>query len=1734
MDNSFYFYTHFCNPPPIVKFFIPIATDIHFDAPIFSLMWCLSSFSVIAILLIIFGQHSFSDRIRPRNDSSMSHRSTNVSRSNPMYSISRMQDFHSTVHRRHLHWYLFPCCHVIFVFSTMTWLPPREWVKDMSLTAVTGSHYLNGFLGPGEKTAALPCGLQFQVPFRRIGEAKCPGPRLQKKRSQTESKISTELDTPLQDDKQDDDCPTKPDMLQISIVNPTSINGRSEKICSWGDGIHFLAETACTQQTFQKESRVVAKHNMTFSHGQFPKPMMHTKKGAPSAKGQCMGVGVITSIPHRPFAGQELIPSWKVCRLSVHIFFINKVEVLGIGAYFFQHCYPNAAELNCEIHEQIIDILAGWHGPQFVAADFNCDIRNSTIYQTTYQQLGMCDIRVLHDRHCCKPLPPTTGGTTITDTILVSNWFAERFEYAFVREDTIIPTHAPVHSFFRGRDSRVSKHVWKLPAPFPCNRIDAEHLRFHAENCDVLDKQVFDDALLSSSPEELFTLWSEQAESCFAASVKSQHDIDPLNWPFPKLKDRFFGRGRLPERVEVQPTKHIKPARKGDFQPSVETTDIVAKQKVKQVRRIQSLLNRMNHQIRTGTDPFNHQNIQEWGTICIAAGYGRCFLQWLLNQSDLDVISCTLPTSEQLKAVLTRVKADADRFMRGKGWQSKKAFQKYVEDDWNEKGGKLTYAIMANKPLLGFNAMQIPKPIQITKSKWCGKGILSFHCCGGTLPKIGDQLEISNNLFDIIDVSGSTLMIKGRHFPNDFFPKSCDARIHTWEYSPDEMAEGFFTYWSKFWLRDNPNDTDHDWTNALKYVEKIPQCEKVDLTIDVDSLEQAIKKTPSNSARGLCGWGIRELKLLPRTLITRLATLLNHFANFGWPKVMTWVRLALPPKCSQPSRPEHGRPICVMSVIYRIGTKVIARKLLHHLSSLLPPQICGGVPGRDATFIWYSIQAQIERAHFFDETLYGFCLDIQKCYNAIPRRVVIHALIRAGVPESIAWTWYALLMNLHRSVVIQDSASKMVHSTTGIPEGDPIAVPAMAIICWIFWMTTKLPNCTPWTYADNWELVASSINQLSCSVQKALTFMQTWKLDLDAGKSWTWSTKCLPKNEKESLTNILAPAQIDPSQDFPSLKTVKHQKDLGAVLRYRKILSVCDSKERFEKSISRIRRLLSIPCSSEHVWRAINTGAISCALYGIELLPLGFQHFQKLRSCIADTVCETYKNRSEWLATTCTHSRICDPEVLTIKKCIRTCRKFLAKHPELIPDSFDLLAKTSGNAKRVFGPLGCLKRWFTRLGWHVKDNGCIVTGQNIVFSLVFSCPTEIEQHVDTAWSDVVVNQVAHRKGMSDLPSLNFHATSKYLRKFDDVDKKILCKYFSGAFAYGDKNVHRGTSDGKCQFCNSLDSLHHQIHSCPAFSDIRKDHSHTLEWINANCQHWNATPIIPHHPDEARWGQIRAIVPSPLQMNLEIDQTQLRRFFTDGSCRTPHFPEASFASWSVVEDFSQSDDERKHFADIFRTSGIRPSCFQLLHRSQTRGRQTNDRAELSAVIFAISQSFLVEIFTDSTYAIGVLTSVLDGLSVHDCINDTNSDLIQELIQATWGRSWTHIAIHHVYSHQDLSETSDSLLLFTQLGNDEADRHAGMVWDKDIGSTLQQLVQAIGLHYKTAEHYRIDFLTFLCRVCKQFSDLRRSANSVDAVRTKLTDFCNGASLTRPVHTTMYSKTGCPYLCHTLHTL
>lgn len=92
---------------------------------------------------------------------------------------------------------------------------------------------------------------------------------------------------------------------------------------------------------------------------------------------------------------------------------------------------------------------------------------------------------------------------------------------------------------------------------------------------------------------------------------------------------------------------------------------------------------------------------------------------------------------------------------------------------------------------------------------------------------------------------------------------------------------------------------------------------------------------------------------------------------------------------------------------------------------------------------------------------------------------------------------------------------------------------------------------------------------------------------------------------------------------------------------------------------------------------------------------------------------------------------------------------------------------------------------------------------------------------------------------------------------------------------------------------------------------------------------------------------------------------------------------------------------------------------------------------------------VVVLSDAGARAWCASMIMAPTELHDFMNDTNADLIQELAQAILGRSWTHITIHHVRSHQYMKETPDKLLLFMQLGNDEADRHARLVWDEDIG-------------------------------------------------------------------------------------
>lgn len=769
-----------------------------------------------------------------------------------------------------------------------------------------------------------------------------------------------------------------------------------------------------------------------------------------------------------------------------------------------------------------------------------------------------------------------------------------------------------------------------------------------------------------------------------------------------------------------------------------------------------------------------------------------------------------------------------------------------------------------------------------------------------------------------------------------------------------------------------------------------------------------------------------------------------------------------------------------MSQIYRVFAKALAKYMLKHLARLLPPQITGGVPGRSADQVWYAIQAQVEQCRFTKQQTFGFCLDIQKAFNAIPRHVALAAMLRAGIPSQIVSAWFQLLRNLKRTVKIAGNFSGLRGCTTGIPEGDPVSVPCMAIVCWVFYEVAARQHTQPWAYADNWEFLSSDINTFVQAIRHTKQLLDQWKMKLDLKKSWCWSVFPINSEDNESLSDVFGEG------NFNMKSTAK---DLGATMKYRKIQSIQDTRKRFDCAITRARRLIGLPLTLSERWRALLTSAMSVALYAIEIVPLGFDHFKLLRSALADVITKTWRQRNEHLACTLTHQGIADPEILAVKRCVRLFRKYIHTYPDVFQLTTRVMVATQIDTKNIHGPFGCLKRWFNKLGWQITQSGNIRTQDGLVFSLAYACPKHIDHLIDLAWERHVISEIQHRKGMSEIPSINFDATTRSLAKLSDVDQQIMVRYLTGSNVYGDSAKHWGSGNGECSFCmHEHDSQVHRICECPVFDDLRKSIEPTFEWMQTRCPFWPHLPAFPRAEREVTLRQMCALQPlNPLNPQEVSRPVCFDRFFTDGSCVNPAHPECSIATWAVVRDNASLDMHRSLVGDSLATGQI-PETLTLVHSGFVIDQQNNDRAELTAILHAVAQSYWVEVYSDSEYAINTTGNLLDKQYDPRMHMTTNHDLICQLRRTIGNRTRDHIKLLHVRAHQDIASCQSSNEAYLALGNHCADRQAVAVWLHCSNRALRECASEIREFYQECSHHWFKLATFLTGMTKRISDMK----------------------------------------------
>lgn len=324
--------------------------------------------------------------------------------------------------------------------------------------------------------------------------------------------------------------------------------------------------------------------------------------------------------------------------------------------------------------------------PFIISGDFNLEPDRLPIWGQ-FEHLGCKDLIGLHTTKYGYDFPATCQGSTRTDNAIVSSQLIPFIGHITVIDDEWFSTHSPV--FFDLHISQPQLFVLKYRMPKSWVELG-------------LTKEQIDHAVPTASrphptPNDL-QQWAENFEAIVDQAIRLQHRKDVA---FPSCLPRSH-RGRCRPR---NPIKHpvfsgTKPARVSDFEPCHEVITITTRRKVKQVRRIQSLLRRLQHADQQPQVSQRHwfDMHTEWMTILQCKCFRITFCEWIAHIPELGFPPYHLPTIpwlHDLHQMVTHV-VTSEIARDYKVFTQKREFAKYC--DARFQGSKQAFAQVRPPP----------------------------------------------------------------------------------------------------------------------------------------------------------------------------------------------------------------------------------------------------------------------------------------------------------------------------------------------------------------------------------------------------------------------------------------------------------------------------------------------------------------------------------------------------------------------------------------------------------------------------------------------------------------------------------------------------------------------------------------------------------------------------------------------------------------------------------------------------------------------------------------------------------------------------------------------------------------------------------------------------------------------------------------------------------------------------
>ena len=1400
-----------------------------------------------------------------------------------------------------------------------------------------------------------------------------------------------------------------PGPLTIGSFNPTQLWGHMPTIQQWGPGIWGASETSATSEALTSLRADCRKAGLFFRSSD---PVQHLGSSG-GFRGRAGDTALISAWPIRPYP--QSLPD----AVATSTRFCDGVCSLGFGLDIYvavlygptkHRSHENPWALLQEIMQTAVQRAAVYRGPAIIMGDFNVDIAELP----HWPMLARMGWRDLAD-HSCQLFGGEPGYTSWNSNgaarksfILGNDQAAAAMTLCQTCKLHTFAAHPVLEAHFDLDVLVRDRIVWHLPRDSSSLLIDPDTFDSACEDSCKKRCGKFGRAIAAHSPAD--------ALHCFAVAFDealAQSSVTPTGEPRPVSRS-YLGRCRGPlfRRIRaVGPV--VARAREGDYQCSVLQPDRDLRLKVKQVRRLSSLLGLMANLEKLHSRTTAAICEELWVAIRAANGFPGGFPQWSLRH-----LRIFLPTPLPSRLFVSEILAELSTLVRTQEQQVRlqecRKFASAMVFDCN-KGGKRAFGSIREHQSPPLFAFAHTSAIQVCRQRWPKTGLLRVRCQGDlTCFRAGLPVSFQDQQVFLRSIDAPFLLLDA-----PLKLRTQELVITQKHYTVDVqlMIQEAGDAWSAFWGRDDPED-DEQWDQACRFVtclEDCPSCPYQDFT--EDSWHDMLRGVKSGSARGSDGFTAGDLRSMHGTILQWLFQIFRLAeAGIGWPARLLQAKVTLLAKSDEvPLDPLATRPITVLSRLYRCWSRYRSLQVLAYLRTLMPASIAGGLAGSSADMLAAFTLCTLEDARMANVERCGAVLDIIKCYNAAPRWPLIALLARIGLPREYVVAFAEALRHLVRHLeILGQTSPDGVPSSTGIPEGCAFAVACMASISFLASRVVQADDSTVEAafYADNWGVIADSVPELHDALQKLTTMLAAWRMDLSVPKSWLWGSHGSTRKDLESL-------QID-GQLFPVLRAGA---DLGCDMAYTGKVSKKVTRKRWGKAkscLAKLRNKRYLPRSFKATMA--RSAGLGKALYGAELVHTTNLQWKELRGPIGRSMGYVGSGGSTLLALAVFDPDL-DPQFANLVRTLRFWRRFMRIFPGMRTSFLDHLVISAASGKS--GPAQALRKTFLAVGITPLAEGFLVLESGLRVAWLHDSWGALHSFLTVAWRQHVCRALAHRWDF-DLSSFDPEPCLASLKDMTPQEQGILRTVVGG------KNITHEVltryaaqvKSDRCPSCSSRDGRDHRILECDGHARVRTDCALTLRWLRQRPMatlHYGLCPAV---DDLWLWKQEACGDFPALQLPSPSTSGQV---YTDGSCffntqRT--FAIAGFAVRRVAG--------KKSF---LVAKGLVPGI-----------DQTPYRGEAMAVLWALQNFSRLDLFADCEAVLFRFQKLLSRrLSLDAYVYEGHDDI--------WTRIWWHvlqrppdsIVTHKVKAHVRWQSVSDPVL------RDEA-RLNGLV-DADAKSAIQ---------------------------------------------------------------------------------